>query len=41
MTKGNPGQPPADRTLSRGLATSGLDRVRAFTPDTRGKSRMR
>jgi len=29
MTEGNSGQPPADRTLSRGLASSGLDRVRA------------
>jgi len=29
MTKGNSGQPPADRTLSRGHASSGLDRVRA------------
>lgn len=29
MTEGNSGQPPADRTPSRGLASSGLDRVRA------------
>lgn len=29
MTEGNSGQPPADRTLSRGHASSGLDRVRA------------
>jgi hypothetical protein len=29
MTEGNSGQPPVDRTLSRGHASSGLDRARA------------
>ena len=47
LTKGNTCQSPAARTQSRGPASRGLGRVRqaakirAVTPDTRGRSRMR
>jgi hypothetical protein len=47
LTKGNTYQSPAARTQSRGPASRGLGRVRqaakirALTPDTRGRSRMR